>query len=134
MKVRAIKILHPSAGELEYHPEVTVGSTYLVRFVSVHPEDGPWVAIIDDLALADPRSSRGSFWPIEMFETVDDRIPSNWVCRYDEDGFLNLAPASWLVEGFWGDDYSTRPISLEERRQMNADYHRELEIIKRECG
>lgn len=35
------------------------------------------------------------------FRVADGRLPSTWRARIHEDGMLELAPAAWLVDGFW---------------------------------
>lgn len=116
-------------GELPEHDAITIGKDYVVIFICVDPDSGAEFAILDDRP--DSRSQR----PARMFETVDDRMPSNWVAQYDEDGFLNIAPRSWLVPGFWGAEYLESGYkSPEERLQSGRDFKRELEIIVRESG
>lgn len=57
-----------------------------------------------------------------MFETVDASMSPNWAVRLREEGGLVLAPARWLVDGFWEDFFDGVP----EAEQIFDD---ELAII-----
>ena len=131
--MRCNKILLPTVenpgGELAEHDAITIGKEYVVLHICVDPDSGTEFAILDD------RPDSRSQWPARMFETVDDRMPSNWVAQYDEDGFLNIAPRLWLVPGFWGPEYLESGYkSPEDRLESGRDYRRERDIIIRESG
>jgi hypothetical protein len=50
--------------------------------------------------ITDDRKSLGWF-DSEGFVTTDGAIPSNWTAKVSESGTLEIAPATWHVEGFW---------------------------------
>lgn len=90
--------------------------------------------LIQDLDSAFPRMLQilddegPTWWPMEMFESVSTRIPSNWIAQLRQDGSLHLAPESWLQPGFWEDFFDN------QREGDAADtFRRELEVIRREA-
>jgi hypothetical protein len=44
-----------------------------------------------------------------MFTTIDSSLPPNWVVRVGESGALDLAPARWLMPGFWEAFFDRNP-------------------------
>jgi hypothetical protein len=130
MRVRCERILSVAGPKEELPPDadasVAHGEEYTVLSILVDPRS----EARDAIALQILDSDGPAWWPGEMFTTVSTRIPSNWIAVVDELGFLHIAPAAWLTDGFWEqwyeEYYGTRGAALDT-------YERELETILREA-
>ena len=127
MRVRCDRIVYPPGGpderELEAHPRVTIGKEYIVLQMVWGPGKELEIGILDD------DGHTGSQWPARMFTTTDVAVPSNFGARIYEDGRVQLAPRSWLRDGFW-DEVTGSTGSDRATRLAAADlYKRELEIV-----
>jgi hypothetical protein len=108
MKVLCTRLPVPVDGlELESSPWVSVGREYTV--LAALAEFGGRVQL---LLLTDDRRSFGWFGA-DCFLTVDSTIPPNWSAHVGEGGSLELAPRSWLADGFWERYYDGGPAARE---------------------
>ena len=116
MRVRCTKLVSPVDGSpLTGSVWVKVGREYQVLGILADPRGRVRVQVLDD-------DTSPSYWPAEMFEATDERLPDNWVARLDDRGVLRLAPASWLRAGFWEDYFDGRPDAM-------AQFERELPAL-----
>jgi hypothetical protein len=121
--VRCVRIISVTGDELTEHPNVTIGKEYIV-FAIHFPQGHPQLVV-----QLDKDEERGTQWPVEMFEIVDNRIPPNWAVTIDPEDGLIVGPSSWLRRGFWDDFHSSGPARRAERRQAHEDYRRERAIV-----
>lgn len=124
MRVVCRKIVSGGA-DVETHPSITIGRSYLVIALTHHPGTDPELIVVGD-------TSYPSQWPAEMFVTDDGSIPSNWKVHVQATGHVNVAPASWLRPDFWTHFYGSSEGMPAERQQSRMDYDRELQIIAAE--
>jgi hypothetical protein len=96
MRVRCVRVPSSRVGvELESSPWVTVGREYPVLGVLA-----VWGKRIKLHLLTDDGENIGWF-ESHCFEVTDSTFPSNWIAQIRDNGTFRLAPASWLVDGFW---------------------------------
>lgn len=123
MIVSNVRVPLSATGEAqEVSPWVTVGVSYPVLSVHVHPINGAQIQL-----LTDDRHTLGWF-AIDDFRTVDTSIPKGWVSVLDE-GVLELGPAAWLAPGFWeayydGDEAAIEAVRHELRERVSERLHR----------
>jgi hypothetical protein len=103
VKVLCVKIINPATlQEVAKHPAVRLLDEYYVLSILVVPGRGAKFQILDS-------DGEPSWWDAAMFATVDDTIPSNWVCHVTEGGVVELAPGAWLEVGFWDRFFDGEP-------------------------
>lgn len=112
MRVRCLRIVNPATlGADGLHHSVEVGGEYVVLEIFASPGRPAEVRL--NLSPGLP-----SLWSAEMFETIDARIPSNWVVTVEDGGLLSLGPASWrgdFWERYFDDDPEARATFEAER-------------------
>jgi len=107
MKVICTKVPLDATGKAQdTSPWVTVGAEYDVVSVIAVPHRELLLQIVDN------EGGLGWFASVD-FMTVDGTIPASWVSQIDEKGMLELAPAAWLVPGFWEDYYDGEPSAVD---------------------
>lgn len=74
---------------------VTLHSEYVVLSIVADPDGSLQFQI-----MTDDRHTPAWFDSV-MFLTTDAGIPPNWTVRVGGGGVLDLAPAKWLIPGFW---------------------------------
>ncbi|MGN6686445.1 MAG: hypothetical protein ACTHK1_02795 [Actinomycetales bacterium] len=82
---------------------LSVDRVYRVLSVAATPEGSVQLQVVTD----DGRSL--GWFESAMFMTTDGAIPPNWVARIGDRGAVELAPARWLVPGFWESFYDLDP-------------------------
>ncbi|WP_268531024.1 hypothetical protein ACT17Q_13830 [Cellulomonas sp. CW35] len=85
---------------------MTVGAEYRVVSVLASPGRRVLLQILTD----DGRSL--AWFESTDFATVDGAVPESWVVQIGEAGVLRLAPAAWLVPGFWEAYYDEEPSAV----------------------
>ncbi|WP_322747570.1 MULTISPECIES: hypothetical protein [unclassified Frankia] len=121
MRVLCTRIISPvTSGSIEDSAWVRLGGEYIVISVLACPGRRIELQIVGD----DVRAP--GLWDSEMFMTVDDRLPSNWVAKVGEGGVVELAPRRWLEPGFWEAYFDRDPDAV-------AAYEDELRQILSEC-
>lgn len=85
----------PSGETVDASHWVTVDAEYRVVSVLAEPDRRVRLQIVTD----DGRSL--AWFDSTNFMTVDGAVPESWTAQIGEGGVLELAPASWLVPGFW---------------------------------
>ena len=116
MRLRCVRIVSPVDGsQLAESEWVRIGQEYVVLTLLIDASGH-----VKAQLLAEDRTP--SYWPGEMFETVDETLPPNWVARLDPDGLLEFGPRDWLRKGFWEDYFDRAP-------EAAAQYERELSVI-----
>lgn len=124
MRVRCLRVSVPGTGVVtDIHPALRVGGEYVVIEVTARPEGSPRLRLFTG-ANDDP-----AVWEALDFEVVDGTVPPNWSARIREGGYLSLAPAPWLADGFWEHYFGSKGSSPEDRRAARIAYARELELI-----
>lgn len=126
MRVRCIRLIETAGANrgasLAEHPHLKVGDEFIVSAILFDPQaSDPWKLGLQVI------NRRGSptWWPAEMFETVSNRIPSNWTIQLWDDGSLHLAPDDWLQPGFW-------EACFDGELEAVAAYRRERAVIVEE--
>lgn len=115
MKVLCKKILTLNGEELEYHPEVTIGSTYDVVTITASPEGTPVLRIAAN-------SGQPSLWPARMFSVNVPVINDNWRIAASADGTICLGPPQFCVKGFWEDYFDDDPAALRAYQEEFLEY------------
>jgi hypothetical protein len=96
MRVVCVRVPSPIDGlDADVSPWVTLHEEYVV--VSLLAESDGRVKL---QIITGDRRSLGWFNSVD-FITSDGSIPANWVATVGEGGLVELAPAAWLVTGFW---------------------------------
>lgn len=96
MKVKCKKILNPTSLEfVEKHSSITIDKIYPVVEIFSIKDMKISIRIHDD-------TGTPSLWDIQMFETVDEKIPSNWFCQISN-GKIILGPQFVFFNNFWDD-------------------------------
>ena len=67
--------------------------------------------------------------PAQLFRSTEGTVPSNWVARIDQDGNVQLGPATWLRPDFWLDFWGDEDQAGDHHRAAREAYGREREII-----
>lgn len=113
MIVRCVRLINEVTGEFEESsPWATVGKTYVVLAISMTPDQPVRFRLIGDDA------GTPVLFDSRMFELVSDEIPSSWRVDLVADGFVEMAPSSWLRQGFWDDYFDVDPAA---RREFEAE-------------
>lgn len=121
MKVECIQLISATTGERAITgPWLTVGRTYTVLAIQVGPGREITLRIVSD------DGHTPGLYASTQFETVDDRIPPEWVAQIDDTGALRLAPRAWLRPGFWedffdGSESAAQDFNLNRRLIESAD-------------
>lgn len=123
MRVRCIRLEKVAGEELAEHPAIAIGREYIV--FAIHFPHGHAQFVVDK----DNDEGRTTQWPVDIFEIVDDRIPSNWAVTIDHEDGLIIGPRPWLRSRFWDDFQSSGPERRTERHQAFEDYRRERAIV-----
>ncbi len=108
-------------------PELTVGCEYVVTAISVISGQDVRLRVVEDPFSTDD-THLPAMWPASMFELVSGEIPASWRIRLGAGGsagFLQIAPESWLRDGFWDDLFDWSPTTEE----AFESYRREIEIM-----
>lgn len=105
MQVRCERILTLDGEELEYHPEVTIGSSYDVVMIAASAAETPIFRIAAN-------SGQPSLWIARMFSVTIPTINGNWQIAMDLDGGICLGPAQFCEKGFWEDYFDDDPAAL----------------------
>jgi hypothetical protein len=121
MKVECIRAFSATTAEwMPVNPWLTVGRTYIV--LAMRADAGREVTL---RIVADDRRTAGIF-PSSWFESVDDKIPAEWVVKLDDTGTVHLSPKAWLRDGFWEDYFNGDNSAVEEfetiRQAIEAAY------------
>ena len=103
----------------------TVGKEYVVEMITCYAGKSAELSIRGD-------HDRPNQVPADRFETIDGRLPSNWVAAIDEDGHLQIGPESWLRPDFWLDYFGSEGSTHEQTLQAIDEYRRERDVILRE--
>jgi hypothetical protein len=74
-------------------------------------------------------SGRPTQLPAQLFRSTEGTIPSNWVTLVDQDGNVQLGPASWLRSDFWLDFWGDEGQESDVQQAAREAYAREREII-----
>ena len=115
MKVQCTKITDASGQhKLTRSHRLAVGCEYVVLSIEASPGRQVSLRLVgDDKRLPALHSS-------DQFIIVTSDMPSNWEVQIGKNGFLELAPHSWLRAGFWEDYFDgeqTAIAAYEEARQ-----------------
>jgi hypothetical protein len=62
-------------------------------------------------------------FPTGMFELATNTIPSCWRVATQPSGYVELAPDSWLRDGFWDDFFDGRP-------QAKYEFHDAIHLME----
>jgi hypothetical protein len=104
MKVRCIELKSWSGQVQERSSWLKVGGIYHVLRVQIEPSRTMFHLVGEERTPA-------LFQP-ELFEVVSARLPETWVAASSRPGFLDLAPLSWTVPGFWESFYDGDPDAI----------------------
>jgi hypothetical protein len=126
MRVRCVRIINPIGEEVTEHASVAIGQEYIVLSLSAMANGDALVQ------LATGPLKKPTLWEARMFETVSNDIPTNWRAVVRPDGFIEIAPESWLRRSFWDDFFGNEGSSEEAIRRAHVDYRRELALLLEE--
>jgi hypothetical protein len=119
MRVRCLKIVSlVDNSELTESGWVRVGGEYgeyIVLAFLIQANGRMKVQVLDE-------DGSPGYWAGEMFETIDETMPPNWVGRLNSAGLLEFGPRDRLRKGFWADYHDDVPEALEQ-------YEREFSIV-----
>lgn len=128
MKVRCVEIVDATGRVLTETAELTVGCDYVVTCMSASSRDDVRLRVHGDVAWTEREVYLPAMWPASMFEMVSGGIPASWRIRLGargSPGYLQIAPESWLRDGFWDDLFDWSPGSAE----AFENYRREVELM-----
>ena len=91
---------------------LTLGRAYAAIELEVPLGRSARVRVLED-------AGQPSVWPLDAFEIVSGRLPSNWHLSVTEAGDMVLGPASFLAQGFWSRYFDGDP-------SAQIEYEREL--------
>lgn len=109
MIVRVVKILQTDGTELEFHPAVCIGQSYLVVGFNIGP--------VNRLLRIHDEYGGPSLWPLEMFEVISSRILSPWdanISSVDLATHLTVGPTVWARRSFWTEYFDDDPDATAE--------------------
>jgi hypothetical protein len=119
MRVLCVKLLDAKGDEGPTSAWATLDSEYIVLAVQATPNRDVRLRIVGD------DDSTPVLFESEMFMTVSNDIPSNWVASIGEDGDFDLAPQKWLRPDYWEDYFNGDPDAVsdfeEERTRILAE-------------
>ena len=120
MRVLCRTLTSPVSGEpMSASTWLRIDGEYVVVSVLAVPGRRVEMQIIDEGGQAP------SWWDSEMFLTIDDRVPANWVAQVGEGGAVRLGPARWLAPDFWESYFDREHEAIkvfdEELTRMLAD-------------
>jgi hypothetical protein len=122
MRVKCVKIFDVS-GSREVPRRrtewLTIGKEYPVLSVEVGVGQPAYLRIIGD------DGHTPGLHIIQQFVTVSSRIPSSWLVQVGENGYLEMAPASWLRPGFWEDYFNGQADAVAQFEAERARIHSE---------
>jgi len=121
MRVVCVQLTNPNTGLTEStSPWLDLDTEYEVLEVYAYP--GGRI----DLRIAAKDAGTPALFDSELFMTVDERIPPNWIARVREGGTVEFGPSTWLETGFWErffdrDSAAIESFETEKRRMLDRD-------------
>ncbi len=117
MKAKCIKIFSDYDEKyINKSSSLTVGKEYIVLEVAVGADEQMTYRLVSD-------SGTPAIFKALQFEVVSELVPSNWkVSIQKEYGAIDISPAAWRENDFWGAFFDDEPWAKEV-------YEKELAII-----
>jgi len=103
-----------------------VGHEYVVFAIDAEATPPRGILPVNLLLLNELREPEWHF--AAMFSVTSDVLPSTWRAKLSPTGELELAPAAWLQEGFWGALHGGGPPS----KRAREIFDREVALIEAE--
>lgn len=96
MKIRCIQLLNENTGlPKDNDPWLTVGKTYSVLSIFFS-----WKGILKFRLIGDDGKTP-ALHDARQFEPITSKLPKTWGIDFQPNNYFEIAPRTWLEQGFW---------------------------------
>jgi hypothetical protein len=124
MIVRCTRIIDDTGRPSADHPSVSVGKEYVVLAMEAIPGRGMFLRVLENIAVDRGHALYAILWPAAMFEVVSSRVSARWCVKITiigGGGHVEIAPDTWLRDGFWDDVIEDSPMSEAAREEYQQE-------------